>query len=110
MYSGRVKNFPAIKTIQPALWAEENLKTGLRPRELKPASPAAREGSGESPPRVRGGVSEADRRGVLSYMGKMKQFAPRVTSARRARANTTEEGTAFSFENQISIRQFAVSS
>ena len=53
------------------------------------------EGSGVSPPRVRGGVAEGDRRGVLSYEGKLKQFVPCVTFVRRSR-NTTGEGTAFS--------------
>ena len=75
----------------------ENMQTGLRPMKLKPTSPAAREGSGVSPPLVRGGVSAADRRGVLWYARTVGQFVSCVTFGRRARANTTGEGTALFF-------------
>ena len=65
------------ETTQPALRAEENMQTGLRPM------PAAREGSGVSPPLVRGGVSAADRRGVLWYARTVGQFVSCVTFGRR---------------------------
>ena len=71
------------ETTQPALRAEENMQTGLRPMKLKPTSPAAREGSGVSPPLVRGGVSAADRRGVLWYARTVGQFVSCVTFGRR---------------------------
>ncbi len=61
----------------------ENMQTGLRPMKLMPTSPAAREGSGVSPPLVRGGVSAADRRGVLWYARTVGQFISCVTFARR---------------------------